>query len=157
MEGLAPLLHLPVIKELGRERLPERTPENSGPFRRAILNEQVEQEKQLQAYLSDRSTVDCWAIWTRWEICCARVEDTESFYNDAKTQALNYSHIIYVPPMFAIEGDGSRWANSDYQKQIDRNIRTTLWEWGLAERTYTVTSTVQKDRVEEVTNWLLDR
>ncbi len=83
--------------------------------------------------------------------------DTEDYYELAREQSRKYTQIIYVPPMFASQEDRFRWTNLDYQKQIDRLVRTTLYEWQLLERTCIVQSAKLEDRVKEVSTWLTNR
>jgi hypothetical protein len=80
--------------------------------------------------------------------------DTEAYYERARSQSSKYTHIIYIPPMFAPQEDGFRWTDSDYQKQIDRMVRTTLYDWKLLDRTLMLKSEGVKERVAEVMDWL---
>lgn len=64
--------------------------------------------------------------------------DSERFYNIARRQSEKYTHILYLPPRFPPPEDGFRWTDPDYQKQIDRLMRMTLYEWDLLPRTYTI-------------------
>src|SRR5262249_23097991 len=104
--------------------------------------------------ISDRSTIDCWALWQRWQICSAMTYDTETYYKSAREQAQKYTHIIYVAPAFPPVDDGFRWTDTDYQKQIDRIIRMTLYDWELWPRTFVVQSSDRRERVEEALKWL---
>jgi hypothetical protein len=56
--------------------------------------------------------------------------------------------------MFPAPEDGFRWTDPDYQKQIDRLVRSTLYDWGLLVRTHVVKAEGVKERVEEVMDWL---
>lgn len=123
-------------------------------FRRIVLEAQTKAEEEHQYFVSDRSAIDCWVLWQRWNICEAMSYDTETYYDICRKQAEKYTHIIYVPPMFAPPEDGFRWTDLDYQKQIDRIVRMTLYEWNLWDKTYTVKSDVQHERAREVTQWL---
>lgn len=80
--------------------------------------------------------------------------DTEDVYNKARSQAETYTHIIYVPPMFPPVDDGFRWTEPDYQKQMDRIIRMTLYDWNLWERTLTISDQDTNARVREVLAWM---
>ena len=162
MEALAPLLNLSVIPELGRKLcldmgyarigdIPQSEQEN---FKRLVLEAQIEQERLSQAFISDRSTIDCWVLWQRWNICTAMTYDTEAYYSQARAQAAHYSHVIYIPPMFAPPEDGFRWTDLDYQKEIDRLVRMTLFEWDLLPHTLTVKSTGHEERLEESIRFL---
>jgi len=160
VEKLAPMLDLKVIPELGRQICLEMgfdrigdIPDQEG-FKQKVLTAQVESEEKLSRFISDRSTIDCWVLWQRWNICSAMSYDTESYYDLARKQSQKYTHIIYVPPMFPPPEDGFRWTDRDYQKQIDRLVRMTLHEWGLLERTYVVRSEGLENRVSEVSRWL---
>jgi hypothetical protein len=160
MDGLAPLLDLPVIPELGRRLCKDMGYERIGDipdqeaFKQAVLQLQTDAETEADGFISDRSTIDCWVLWERWNICSAMTYDTEAYYQRARQQSQKYSHIIYVPPMFPPPEDGFRWTDPDYQIQIDRMVRTTLYDWGLLERTHVVQAEGVKERVAEVMDWL---
>ena len=160
VEKLAPLLSLPVIPELGRKICLDLGYQKIGDipdqedFKRQVLTAQQAAEDALASFISDRSTIDCWVLWQRWNICQAMSYDTETYYNQAKAQADKYTHIIYVPPMFPMQEDGFRWTDPDYQKQIDRLVRMTINEWQLSEITYVIQSADNDSRVQEILNWL---
>lgn len=80
--------------------------------------------------------------------------ETEAYYQQARSRAQMYSHVVYVPPMFEPVDDGFRWTDKDYQKQIDRIVRMTLFEWNLLDRTLAVGSLLTEERVTEVIAWL---
>lgn len=162
MEALAPLLKLPLIPELGRTLcigmgygrigdIPQSQQEN---FKRLVLEAQLSKEKELESFISDRSTIDCWVLWQRWNICTAMTYDSEAYYKMARAQSQDYSHVIYIPPMFAPVEDGFRWTDLDYQKEIDRLVRMTLYEWDLLPRTLTLKSLGHEDRMQESVTWL---
>src|SRR6185436_15977491 len=77
VDGLAPLLDLPVIPELGRKLCKEWGYERIGEipeqeqFKQKVLELQCEEEDRLGEFISDRSTIDCWVLWQRWNICSA--------------------------------------------------------------------------------------
>lgn len=160
VELLAPLLSLPIIQEVGRELCKQKgysmvgeIPDQEG-FKRDVLAVQIEKETALQSFVSDRSSIDCWVLWQRWNICSAMSYDSESYYETAKNHASIYTHIVYVPPMFPPTDDGFRWTDLDYQRQVDRLVRMTLYEWNLWDRTYTVQSSTPDSRLKEVSQWL---
>lgn len=153
-------LGLAVIPELGRDLCHEmgykrigEIPDQEG-FKKEVLRLQIETEEQLGSFVSDRSTIDCWVLWQRWNICQAMSYDTEAYYDQSRKQADKYTQIIFVPPMFAVEDDGFRWTDADYQKQIDRLTRMTLFEWGLLDRTLVVKAASVEERLKEITSWL---
>src|SRR4029453_19502970 len=106
VDALAPRLGLAVIPELGRsicenmgfKRIGE-VPDQEG-FKRKVLEAQVAEEERLSGFISDRSTVDCWVLWQRWNICSAMTYDTESYYRLSRAQSEKHSHVIHVPPIF---------------------------------------------------------
>ncbi len=130
-------------------------PDQEG-FKNRVLTEQIKAEKNLHSagFIADRSTIDCWVLWQRWNLCQAMTYDTESYYEKSRGQSANYSAIIYVPPMFDPPDDGFRWTDKDYQKQIDRLIRMTLYEWDLLGKTLFMQSLDVEERVEEALTWL---
>ena len=160
VESLTPLLSLQVIPELGRAICKEMGFERIGEiedqegFKQKVLATQIEEEEQLGSFISDRSTIDCWILWQRWNLCSAMTFTSEAYYQKSKQQATKYTHIIYIPPMFDPEDDGFRWCDKDYQQQIDRLVRMTLYEWNLFDKVYQVKSDKKEKRVEEIKNWL---
>ena len=123
-------------------------------FKRNVLAMQMNAENKKSKFISDRSTIDSWALWQRWHLSQAMSYDTEAYYDAARKQAARYTHIIYIPPMFPPVDDGFRWTDIDYQKQVDRLVRATLFDWNLSEKTYRVKSLETDARVEEVVAWL---
>jgi predicted ATPase len=161
VEALAPLLCLPIIPELARQMCVDMGYAKIGSipdqidFKKQVLQKQIEEENRLGSFVSDRSTIDCWALWQRWNINDAMTYDTEAYYEQARTQAASgYTHIIYIPPMFACPEDGFRWTEPDYQKQIDRNVRMTLYEWNLLDKTLTIEDQDNDKRLKQVVDWL---
>jgi hypothetical protein len=164
VEKLAPLLNVEVIPELGRQLCEElgykyigEIPDQEG-FKQRVLDAQIEAEKKLarRGFIADRSTVDCWVLWQRWNICKAMTYNTEDYYKKSLAQAHSYTHIIHIPPMFEPTDDGFRWADADYQRQIDRITRMTLYEWNLLDRSLFIKSLDTDSRVLEVMEWLKD-
>lgn len=159
-EPLSSQLGLPVIPELGRDICRALGHERIGDipdqeaFKKSVLEAQIAAEDTSGSFVSDRSTIDCWVLWQRWNICQAMSYDTEAYCDKARKQAEKYTHIIFVPPMFPPQEDGFRWTDADYQKQIDRLTRMTLYEWQLLDRTYFVKTLAVADRLQEITNWL---
>ena len=162
MEKLAPHLAVQIIPELGRQICEEMGYKYIGEipgqeeFKIRVLDAQIEEEKRLatQGFIGDRSTIDCWVLWQRWNLCQAMTYDTEQYYEKSRSQARNYTAVIYVPPMFDPPEDGFRWTDKDYQKQIDRLIRMTLYEWDLLKNTLIMQSLHVDERVEEALAWL---
>jgi predicted ATPase len=156
VELLAPLLSLPVIPELGRqicktmgyERVGD-VPDQEG-FKQRILDAQIAEEERLGSFISDRSTIDCWALWQRWNICQAMTYDTESYYEKARAQAQKYTDVIFVPAMFPAVEDGFRWTEPDYQKQMERILRMTLYDWNLLSITHVISVEGAEKRKTEV-------
>lgn len=178
---LSETLKLPLIPEVARELCrirgfdnPAQIPDQQ-EFRNEVLDYQLKLENGVAvdslfsdrtidetektgsedfSFLSDRSTIDCWALWQRWQICSAMTYDTESYYERCRKQATSYTHIIYIPPMFPPEEDNFRWTEPDYIKQLDRLTRLTIYDWCLLDRTYTITTDNLKHRQSEVLTWL---
>lgn len=157
---LADKLQLNLVPELARELCHQMG--YQGPtevsdqeaFRTSLLSYQISKERELSDFVADRGTIDCWVLWQRWQMCSAMTYDTESYYESCRSNASQYSHIIYIPPLFTPPEDQFRWTDPDYIKQVDRLTRLTLYDWSLLDRTYTIQSANLEDRVKEVTNWL---
>ncbi|MBY0358722.1 MAG: ATP-binding protein [Candidatus Obscuribacterales bacterium] len=159
-EALAEALQYPLIPELARELCRETGYERIGEipdqegFKRQVLAKQIEREKSLRSFVADRSAIDAWVLWQRWNLCSAMTYDSESFYNIVRDHCRNYTHIIYIPPLITPSEDDFRWTDKDYQKQIDRLTKSTLFDLNLLDRTYTITSTDFVERCAEVLQWL---
>lgn len=160
VEALAPLLSLPRIDELGRrichqmgyQRIGD-IPDQEG-FKNAVLDAQIAEENRLGDFISDRSTIDCWVLWQRWNLCSAMTYDSEAYYTRAREQAQKYSHVVYVQPTFTATDDGFRWTDPDYQKQIDRLVRSTLYDFELLDRTLTISMESLDERKSAIVQWL---
>ncbi len=160
VEALAPLLSLPLIPELGRDICHQMgyqrigdIPDQEG-FKRAVLETQIDCEDRLSAFISDRSTIDCWVLWQRWNLCSAMTYDSESYYELARSQAQKYSHIIYVRPTFPPVEDGFRWTEPIYQKQIDRLVKMTIYDFDLWNKTLTIDQDNAEERLRIALDWL---
>lgn len=157
---LAQELQLPLIEEtarvlceqMGYKRIGE-IPEQE-QFKRDVLSKQIEVERKHESFVSDRSALDCWILWQRWNICSAMTYDTEEIYTTVADHARNYTHIIYLPPLFTAIDDGFRWIEPDYIKQIDRITRMTLYDLNLWDRTLTISSSSLAERILEARSWL---
>lgn len=153
-------LGLKVIPELARDICQKLGYKNiyeikdHDKFRLLVLKEQIKMEEQYKGFISDRSTIDCWVHWVRWSWCSKKTFESETYFKLAFTQALKYSHIIYIPRLFKTKDDGFRWNDEDYQNQIDRLFREILLEWELIGRTYFVTSKDIKERTKEAVKYL---
>jgi nicotinamide riboside kinase len=162
-EALAGKLSLSFIPEIGRVMLESSGYKTFGEvpeqekFKFAVVERQIGEEEKAGSFVADRSTFDYWVLWQRWNLCSAMTYDTERFYDLARAQSEKYTAVIYLPPLIEPVDDGVRWIEPDYQKQVDRLIRMSLYDWNLCDRTYTVTSTDLATRVDEVTAWLSKR
>lgn len=152
--GLSPIAEVArrICAEMGYGRIGE-IPDQEG-FKNRVLEEQIASEESLGSFVSDRSAVDCWVLWQRWNISTAMTDESERYYDRCRSQAERYTHVVYIPPMFSPTDDDFRWTDPHYQKQIDRLIRGTLYDWGLLARTLPVRSPDLSARVEEVVAWL---
>ena len=151
---------LPIIPEVAREicqekgySSPTEIPDQED-FRRQVLDRQLAAETASTDFIADRSAIDAWVMWQRWQICSAMTYTTEAYYEQCRAQAQSYTHIIYIPPLFKIEEDQFRWTEPDYIKQIDRLTRLTLFDWELWQRSYTIESDQLEMRLIEVEEWL---
>ncbi len=157
---IAQELDLPLIEETARVLCAEMgfarigdIPEQE-KFKHDVLIKQIESESKHESFVADRSAIDCWILWQRWNICTAMTFDTETLYTRVAAHADCYTHIIYIPPLFAPEDDGFRWVEPDYVKQIDRITRMTLYDLNLWGKTLTISKNTLEERISEVRNWL---
>jgi predicted ATPase len=156
VEELAPLLDLAVIPELGRRICQQMGYKTIGEipdqeaFKETVLDAQIEIEDSLGDYIADRSTIDCWALWERWNINTAMTFRSEAYYQKCLARALLYTDVIYIAPAFAPPQDGFRWCDPDYQKQVDRIVKQTLFIFGLWEKAIKIETDDFNERVSMV-------
>ncbi len=157
---LAAKLELPLIPELAREICTQlgyerigMIPDQEG-FKRQVLQAQIDAESKHSSFIADRSPIDAWVLWQRWNICSAMTYDSEAYYETVQKHCKNYSHIVYIPPMIEPEEDEFRWTEPDYIKQIDRYTRMTLYDLNLWDKVLTIKAETPEQRVAEVTDWL---
>ncbi len=141
-----------LCKELGYERIGE-LPEQEA-FKMQALERQIEYESRHDSFVADRSAIDCWVLWQRWNICSAMTYDTEAIYNKVAAHANTYSHVVYIPPLFAAEEDGFRWTEPDYIKQVDRIIKMTFHDLSIWPRVLAIESDNLEERIEQVKSWI---
>lgn len=141
-----------ICKRLGSNNIYEIKDQKQ--FRFQVLKDQIKLEERLKNFISDRSTIDCWVHWIRWNYETAKTFESEKYYKLAFSQALKYSKIIYVPRIIKPKNDGFRWNDNDYQNQIDRLFKDILFEWNLIQRTYIIQSSKLNERVKEAMNFI---
>ena len=149
---IIPELAREICKQLGYKNIYEI--KDHDKFRLLILQEQFKLEEKYNEFISDRSTIDCWVHWVRWSWNSKKTFESEKYFKLAYTQALKYSHIIYIPRLFKPKDDGFRWNDEDYQNQIDRLFKEVLLEWQLIGRVHIVESKDFKHRTKEVIKYL---
>ena len=150
--GLIPELSRLICNELGFVS-PTAIPD-SLVFNYQVLSRQIEAENKLDTFIADRGVVDCYAQYQRWHLATAMTSDAEKYYQLCLAQAQKYTHIIFIPQMFAVKEDGFRWTDAIYLLQIERLIKSTLYDFNLLSRTYFVQNDNLDLRLEEVIQWL---
>lgn len=159
-QALAEKLKLPLIPEIARELCLASGWQKIGDikdqegFKHTVLQEQIAREEKLGQFIADRSAFDAWVLWQRWNLCSAMTYDSERLYNLAREQSQKYTHVIYIPPLIELKEDSFRWTDIDYQKQVDRITRMTLYDFDLWPVTQTIKSSVFEERIQEVVNWI---
>ena len=157
---LAPRLKVELLPEVARLLCAEKGFERIGDipdqegFKWEVLENQIKRENSCSDFVADRSAIDSWVLWQRWQICQSMTYESEKFYEAARKQCQSYTQVIYVPPLFEAVEDNFRWTDPDYLKQFDRIIRMTLYDFQLWDRTFTVTAHSVESRMQEVLQWL---
>lgn len=142
-EALAKEVGLPLIREGARELselMEVQSPDQLGPIlaqflQQAILTRQIVLENYFGDFISDRSTVDCYAYWQKLFGGLVSLELTNLYERLARVHARQYQLIAFCPIEFPLEDDSFRYLNVDFQKEIDRIIRACLTDWGLQTKT----------------------
>lgn len=162
VNSLAPELSLHAIDEtaralctrLGYTQMGDIAENEQEHFKIKVLSEQIAREGELENFITDRGALDCWVLWQRWQLCKAMTFTSEAYYKMALAQSNKYTHVIFVPPLFAPVDDGFRWIDKDYLNQIDRMTQLAIYDFGLQNRTYTIQESSLEGRLWEIKNWL---
>ncbi len=158
--ALSQKLNLTLIPEVSRKLCTEKGFEDltaindKTGFAKMVLDHQLKAEENLSTFIADRGCVDCWAHYLRWLISTNMTYDSEKFYQKCFKGSLNYNKIIFIPQMFRAQNDGFRWVDPDYLKQMERIIKSILYEFDLLPITYTLKTDNITDRQNEVLKWL---
>ena len=103
-----------------------------------------------ESFVTDRTILDCY-VYTKWlwnhdNVSAGTVNEIRDIFNTIK---LDYHHIFYIRPEFAIEDDGVRSADENFQKEIVQLFEDALFEFYYDDE-YTVISGSVKDRVAQI-------
>lgn len=101
-------------------------------------------------FVTDRTILDCY-VYTKW--LWSRQLVSEDTYREVKhifdAIKLDYDHIFYIRPEFAIEDDGVRSADKKFQDDIVQLFEDALFE-NFYDDEYTVLSGSVEQRVEQL-------
>lgn len=101
-------------------------------------------------FVTDRTILDCY-VYTRWLWSKQLVSDdtnrdVESIMDTIK---LDYDHMFYIRPEFAIEDDGVRSADQKFQNEIVQLFEDALFE-KFYDDEYTILTGSVEERVTQV-------
>jgi nicotinamide riboside kinase len=136
-----------VVRDLGLERpcnLKGR-PQLSRRFQWECLIRQIEVEKQLDAFIADRTVMDNAAYWIKWRSGRSSSHDNLGYYLECEKHSRSYDVVFYIPPEIPLHADGFRSTNVDYRDEMDWLIRTV------------VRGLVEPSRLAELTGTLEER
>lgn len=152
LAALAHTLGLPALSEVVRLVAAEKGIANvaevpdRAAFQWEVIKRQIEGEEAAGSFVSDRTTVDNCAYFLRYVAPDLPDQDVDLYIALAKGHAETYDHIIYFPILWEeVEDDGFRGTNPEERLQIDWLIRQLLHDWGLWDKTITVTTDDHKD------------
>ena len=150
-------LGLPLICEGAREisallevRSPDRANLNLAKFlQQAILIRQIFLEKYMGHFVSDRSTVDCFAYWQKLIGKDIEPEVTELYEKLARENTGHYQLLVFCPIEFPLKDDSFRYTDQHFQREIDDLLRACIKNWGLQDKTLFVTGSLE-DRLKQL-------
>lgn len=147
--GLIPELARNLCEQMGYDRIGDIPDQEK--FKMDVLELQTAAENaEPGSFVADRGALDVWVLWQRWNICSAMSHDTEALYDKVRSHSSTYTHLIYIPPLFAAQEDRFRWTDASYRRQVDRLVRMSLYDLNLLDRTITISSSTVQERVDEV-------
>lgn len=123
---------------------------NVDQFRFDVLNRQMELESKSAKFIADRSVIDSWVYFDYWSSSNVDEAKAKEFLEQAQKHAKIYDQIIFVPKTFPTPEDGFRWANEEYQYEIEAKIKETLEDWGLKSRVSLLKAKSIEDRIKEL-------
>jgi nicotinamide riboside kinase len=117
-----------VVGDLGIERpcnLKGR-PQLSKRFQWECLMRQIEVEKQLNAFIADRTVMDNAAYWIKWRSGRSSSRDNLDYYLECEKHSRSYELVFYLPPEIPLYANGFRSTNAEYRDEMDWLIRTVV-------------------------------
>lgn len=127
---LSTALNLPIIHDVVVEafkkgfEINENTPVETQFW---LFARQLEEEKNTQQFIADKSLMD-YSVYADVLFTDERVK---SLLAEMVRKNINYDQVFYLPIEFAIEDDGLRSTNIDFQKRVDDRYRELISDWGI--------------------------
>ena len=94
---------------------------------RGVLWWEIALEKTFESFIADASLITFWAYIKLW---FNQTSDTiRIFENIVYEHAKRYTHIIYLPPLLPLEGNGFRSPDLSYRDRADEMIKMLCGQW----------------------------
>ena len=141
-------LNIPVINDVVVEAykkgfvINEQTPMETQFW---LFSRQLEEEKNTPHFVADKCLMD----YSVYADIIFDDERIKSLLREMTKNNISYDHIFYLPVEFAIEDDGVRSTNIEFQTAIDSRYRNLIDEWGIK---YTVLTGSIENRLAAVLN-----
>jgi len=125
---LAASLDLPIIHDVVIEAfqkgfvINEKTPIETQFW---LFARQLEEEKTTQSFVADKSLMD-YSVYADVIFDDDRVK---SLLSEMVKKNINYDYVFYLPIEFAIEDNGTRSTDIEFQKQVDNRYRQLIEDW----------------------------
>ena len=116
-------------------------------FQENCLRYQRSAEKELNDFISDRTTIDNAVYWLKHHAHHWPSSVSNTYCDTAFKNIRNYDLILYVPPELTPADDGFRDTGREYQLEIDFYIRCFLAQSGA---NYITVSGSIEERVDRV-------
>jgi nicotinamide riboside kinase len=146
-EELSGVLEVPVLSTPGRTLAARGLPVNE----QATVTSQTlawllqfRFERELDRWVAPRTLIDVWAYTlqaaARQEMSALEDGLLDELYRATPLAvAGRYDELIYIPPRIALQGDGVRPTDEEFQRHTDEAILTALVDWRIAHTVLDVT------------------
>ncbi|HUA12816.1 MAG TPA: AAA family ATPase [Solirubrobacteraceae bacterium] len=146
-EELAGTLDVPVLPTPGRTLAARGLPIND---QASVTSQtlawllQFAFERERNSWVAPRTLIDVWAYAVqaaeRRELSALETALLEELHRATPLAALErYDELLYIPPRIALQGDGVRPTDEEFQRSTDAAILTALSDWRVPHTVLDVT------------------
>ena len=137
----------------GYHSMDDMTPNQTREFQRAYFAQKLENERNVNSFLTDRSYVDVAAYWVVRDTAGLNSEIQNELTIPCQHEVKKYDLHVYFPfGLVPFASDGYRSTDIRFHSVIDEKIRAYLDDWKVEFRS--LNTMVLSERVALVKDWV---